>query len=1007
MTVPGIVVLATYTGDDVATNFPYGFEIPNADSAVVELEEISTAIYTTLTTGQYSIAGLGDVAGGSVTYNPGTPLAATHKIHIGRDTLKTQAVTVSNQAAYFPDITENVWDRLTMFTQELAAEMSRAFKVGTGKTAGTILAGADGTLPAWDASGNLVPSVATVADLETAAGLADGSALTRETIADLIALATGPGYAPLKENTVVFVNGRGYVKSTGATDLPTIPGFVPYGNTAGLAQFGAMGNCVITKGLFISGTDDSTALQAAWDWQQAVEGRSLEGDINSKYLITSTITGSGAPFSINWRGATWFKNSSGNAFSFTATTSHYDLTANYTPGDLALTVASTGTAFDAGQPFVVYSDAIARANRDSGNDASQYRTGEWAFATVGTTHTSIVLNRPLFDVIGIDPNDPNLAVALVDEARVAAYSTLLNARITVSDFPAMEWVGGEGQYSEGHGQGSGSIWQGTSLVMIGYSGTVRGFHVNRGYDAAINAAGCYRMRIENCYASRLENNTGDSQIGYGVSDSSFGTIVHGCTWVDCRHGFTTGNATQTVDEKTADTLAVPGSVNAVVDSCYGIDFSDNAPFDTHHGASFTTFVNCYAGNCQAPYVYALRGRELKVIEPVARNCQKGIIAFTEFASGSPNDDLYTAGKEERDSTRVHVVGGDMQLAGTALECTYGGLTLSGHMKVRSSTHVFAEVEGELHMQGSVDFVVETFEGALPLVAANNTGVIEATDADHSSKGNLVGPTLVKTYPGSSFTVDFSAATSTGIEFVNMEANSSFVNDGDTVVTVPTGMDLFSALGTVSGQGKLTFDIDGEADNAQTPELVGREINVDSVDGTVRWLAEKPGKPLQSLLADYTRLDIAGTGSEINNAYIPPLISAVQHMATQSGGLIHMEQVFSKAGTNGTATMKYDSYTAFQEQIIMTAASNSLHLNCKMVVQDVNTLITEFNFLSVDATGAATQTELRQDRVLSDTHSSPDLDTKTGTPLDLDPTIAVGDTITLHYTEIQVTSGGYF
>ncbi|CAN0585155.1 unnamed protein product, partial [Ectocarpus sp. 12 AP-2014] len=203
---------------------------------------------------------------------------------------------------------------------------------------------------------------------------------------------------------VLTAEGEGYEYEHGAESIPDLPNVKPQGNVASFRQFGAKGDAVVLAGALISGTDDTEALQAALDWQQAAPGRILMGHRGDVHLVTDTLTGAGADVFLYGRGARFFKNTSGNVWYFPpATIQYFDLSADYTAGDLDISVETTGAALDVGQPAIIVSDAVSPINRDSGDNDAQYRTAEWVFAAVGTTPVSIRLQAPLARVVGIDP----------------------------------------------------------------------------------------------------------------------------------------------------------------------------------------------------------------------------------------------------------------------------------------------------------------------------------------------------------------------------------------------------------------------------------------------------------------------------------------------------------------------------------------------------------------------------------------------------------------------------
>lgn len=156
MTVTAETFPDVHTGNGATTVFPYSFTIPTTEAAVVLLEEVFTGVQTVVPPSEYTITGIGTPSG-EVTYPlAGSPIASTHKLIISRDTPITQTTTVSNQTAYFPEVAEGVWDRLTLIAQEAAAGLARGYKVPAGQVGKILHPGAENKTLMFDASGNII-----------------------------------------------------------------------------------------------------------------------------------------------------------------------------------------------------------------------------------------------------------------------------------------------------------------------------------------------------------------------------------------------------------------------------------------------------------------------------------------------------------------------------------------------------------------------------------------------------------------------------------------------------------------------------------------------------------------------------------------------------------------------------------------------------------------------------------------------------------------------------------
>ena len=159
MTITNTNRVVVATGNSATTVWPFAFNIPDADSANVELTETATGVVTVISAANYTITGLGD-GSGTVTYpKSGTPLASTHTITIYRDVPVTQTTTITNQTKYNASVVMGVWDRIVMMVQDLSEATARHLSFPIGETTSGLLDSAvarASKLQGYDASGNLL-----------------------------------------------------------------------------------------------------------------------------------------------------------------------------------------------------------------------------------------------------------------------------------------------------------------------------------------------------------------------------------------------------------------------------------------------------------------------------------------------------------------------------------------------------------------------------------------------------------------------------------------------------------------------------------------------------------------------------------------------------------------------------------------------------------------------------------------------------------------------------------
>lgn len=126
MTITSEVLKTIADGNGATTVFTYNFLIPNASSVLVIYTD-ADGNETELTTSQYTITGLNDSAGGTVTYPlVGSPIASGTTLTIKRELPLTQTKSISNQGAFYPQTVETALDYLTMQLQQVNDLFARA-----------------------------------------------------------------------------------------------------------------------------------------------------------------------------------------------------------------------------------------------------------------------------------------------------------------------------------------------------------------------------------------------------------------------------------------------------------------------------------------------------------------------------------------------------------------------------------------------------------------------------------------------------------------------------------------------------------------------------------------------------------------------------------------------------------------------------------------------------------------------------------------------------------------
>lgn len=131
MTVSSTQSIVVYEGNGASTTFDFTFLIPSqADMVVTYTDTAGTE--TVLSTSQYSVTGIDDPNGGTVTYPlSGSPIANNTFLSIRRELPLTQTTDLVNQDGFYPQVVENALDTLCMQIQQISTLNSQAIRVPT------------------------------------------------------------------------------------------------------------------------------------------------------------------------------------------------------------------------------------------------------------------------------------------------------------------------------------------------------------------------------------------------------------------------------------------------------------------------------------------------------------------------------------------------------------------------------------------------------------------------------------------------------------------------------------------------------------------------------------------------------------------------------------------------------------------------------------------------------------------------------------------------------------
>jgi polygalacturonase len=740
-------------------------------------------------------------------------------------------------------------------------------------------------------------------------------------------------------------------------------------------DFGAVGDGV---------ADDATAIQLAFN--AVASGGSVFFPAGS-YKLLSGISVVNKTVHVDARAAKFLVNANVAAFRFDSSTSAniYSLTSNYVIGATTLACSTLPAALADGTAFKIVSNAVDPANRDKGSNADQYRSGEWATASGGTT-TSITLRNPLRFTRGVSPTS-----TAGEEAKVDAYTTALNARVIIPSTYSLSWDGGEIQYEDGH---DGDGWNQPALTLTGlYRPTVQGLAINRGYQVGIAIAGCVDAKASNCVVKNLTDNTSLGQFGYGVAEGGcLRTQIIGCSFSNTRHGYTTTNIAIAASSSHLGSLLRSGRTqSSLIANCsaYGKTVSG---FDTHHDAEDTAFINCV---CEGGDVgFSGRGRNLTFTGCKALNTDIGFIIFTEYESGDPDDDLFVSGKPEG-ATTATLSSCVAHTIGVPVEVNYCRSVTLDNLDLKSTSHLMVLSKGSnLTLAGNHVYQVTDYDGCRLIAENTNKGVLDLLPGDVALSGYWNARLTIAA--GARVAVDASAATDALNNMYLIRAGSS----GTTVavygtLTATLSQD-FSALLTnnltvVGDQnGGIFWNVVDAADDSIANNLKGYSCVAKANDNTVVHDWVTPG--LKSIFK-YPQTVHNGTGGTVTSVFRPTV--EVSRYLNEAGHKVSFKLWFSCTGAVGvrtltfrvggdlihTATIPANGVGAYAVIDITTLAANSQLCNVAWFPYDSSS--------NIVSTGNHFKSSLE----------TADLSVLLDYVLRIDCNLSVGDSITLQQYEI--------
>lgn len=117
-----------YTGNGIADTFSYGFKV-NDKTELIVYETDDAGVETVLTVDtDYTVNTVGNDSGGTITRIAGA-LPNKYTWYIRSDYDETQLTAFTSQGPFFPDLHENMADKLTFLIQQLLDKIGRTFSL--------------------------------------------------------------------------------------------------------------------------------------------------------------------------------------------------------------------------------------------------------------------------------------------------------------------------------------------------------------------------------------------------------------------------------------------------------------------------------------------------------------------------------------------------------------------------------------------------------------------------------------------------------------------------------------------------------------------------------------------------------------------------------------------------------------------------------------------------------------------------------------------------------------
>ena len=134
MTISTTTIKNSYSGNGSNLNFTYTFKITDDDDIQVIIRSSTGTETVKSKTTNYTVSGVGNAGGGTVSFVSGQPPSATETVILRRATPQTQGMDLIENDPLPADTLETAHDKITSIAQELQEQVDRSIKLSRTNT---------------------------------------------------------------------------------------------------------------------------------------------------------------------------------------------------------------------------------------------------------------------------------------------------------------------------------------------------------------------------------------------------------------------------------------------------------------------------------------------------------------------------------------------------------------------------------------------------------------------------------------------------------------------------------------------------------------------------------------------------------------------------------------------------------------------------------------------------------------------------------------------------------